>query len=481
MTVLTIELWILSAVPIKNSKRPLMLQKGVSYMADTKKPLIDEALAGTSKNGSSELSGLKDRIGRFETAKANQAKILNHLRHNANNHPLKRVEKLKTDIGGCGNYLVFHQYQNKAVRLGKASFCKKHFLCQLCAIRRGAKQVESYMKKLESLQAQNGNLRPYLLTYTVKNGVDLKERFNHLNGSIKSLLKRRRNFLLRGTHSEFGQTLGGVYSIEFTKSDKGWHPHIHMVVLLEPDHQIDFPFQDKPKKHSPGEWALLTPKEKKIEKQKWVEYGKACAVSGLSKEWQKITKDSSIVDLRPIEGDPAMGFVEVFKYALKFSDLSPQDTINAYFDLMNGNGNMPRFTGSFGLLWGVKVPESLLDETFDDLPYIELFYRYTKAGYSLESAQPKPSKNEQAREAEGRAPLEEAKGDPLQVQAVKSIDTGILIAKEKDRLQSIRDLESKRLSDEIKHRKNVVFDDQGNRIVTLSQSDKCDTVTAHRR
>ena len=42
----------------------------------------------------------------------------------------------------------------------------------------------------------------------------------------------------------------------------------------------------------------------------------------LSTEWHKITGDSMVVDCRPILGDPAEGFMEVFKYAVKFSDLT---------------------------------------------------------------------------------------------------------------------------------------------------------------
>lgn len=432
-------------------------------MADTKKPLIDETLAGhTSKNGSSEILGLKDRIERFSTAKTNQYKILNYLRDTSTNHPVSTVEKLKDNLGGCGNYLVFHQYDNQAVRLGKASFCKKHFLCQLCAIRRGCKQVESYVKKLESLQAQNSNLRPFLLTLTVRNGEDLKERFNHLNSSVKRLMEKRRNHLKKGTPSEFGKCEGGVYSYEFTKSDKGWHPHVHMVVLLEPDHLIDFPM-DEPKKHSTEEWALLSPKQKAIEKQKWVKFNLSKRDSGLSKEWKKITGDSDIVDLRPISGDPALGFVEVFKYALKFSDLEPKDNIDAYFDLMNSSGSMPRFTGSFGLLWGVKVPDSLLDETFDDLPYLELFYRYTKDGFTLESAVKKKSKNDQNADIDEFSEVDNT-GVPLQVRAVQRVNVGCVIAKEKERLKLESELFGEQQAIEERRSKQVFFNDDGEMI-----------------
>lgn len=430
-------------------------------MTDTKKPLVDEALTGnTSKNGSSEILGLADRVERFSTAKTNQYKILNYLRDGSSSHPVGRILKLREDLGGCGNYLVFHQYQNKSVRLGKASFCKKHFLCQLCAIRRGCKQVESYVKKLESVQAQNPTLRPFLLTLTVRNGNDLKERFKHLNDSVQALMKRRRNYISRGSASEFGKCEGGVYSYEFTKSSSGWHPHVHMVVLLEPDHLINFPMEGAPKKHSKEEWALVSPKNKAIEKQKWVNFGLSKKDSGLSKEWKKITGDSDIVDLRPIEGDVAMGFVEVFKYALKFSELEPSDNVQAYFDLMNSSSSMPRFTGSFGVLWGVKVPDTLLDETFDDLPYLELFYKYTKDGYSLATAIKKKSKNDQQKEIDEFSELDNS-GVPLQVQAIERLNVGCLIAKEKNRLKNEKELFGGTVNN------NVVFDDDGNMVKHL--------------
>jgi hypothetical protein len=61
--------------------------------------------------------------------------------------------------------------------------------------------------------------------------------------------------------------------------------------------------------------------------------------------------------------------LEVFKYALKFSDLSLPDTWHAYQIL-----NSRRLMGSFGNLRGVKSPESLLDDPLEHLPYLELLY-----------------------------------------------------------------------------------------------------------
>ena len=107
-------------------------------------------------------------------------------------------------------------------------------------------------------------------------------------------------------------------------------------------------------------------------------------VHKLSDQWRSITGDSYIVDVRKLRGNSQqeMGeaFCEVFKYALKFSDLSLADNLHAY-DRLKGK----RLQGSFGSLWGVKVPETLTDDLHHGLPYLEMFYRYssTLGGYDL--------------------------------------------------------------------------------------------------
>ena len=54
----------------------------------------------------------------------------------------------------------------------------------------------------------------------------------------------------------------------------------------------------------------------------------------LAREWHQITGDSFIVDVRPIsQDDPVSGFIEVFKYAVKFSDQEPADTVHAWQQL----------------------------------------------------------------------------------------------------------------------------------------------------
>jgi hypothetical protein len=218
----------------------------------------------------------------------------------------------------------------------------KHLLCPLCAIRRGAKYLKAYLVRFEALQQQNPNLKAYLVTLTVKDGPDLSERFKHLYKSQRELWMRK----TRGRGSVLDGVAGAVWSYE-VKRGKGsgvWHPHLHMIALAEsiPDQQQ------------------------------------------LANEWHNITGDSFVVDVRPIDQqDPASGFVEVFKYAVKFSEQEPADTVHAWVTLAS-----KRLIGSSGLFRGVEVPESLLDDSegLEDLPYVSMFYRYLRgAGYSLSS------------------------------------------------------------------------------------------------
>ena len=92
---------------------------------------------------------------------------------------------------------------------------------------------------------------------------------------------------------------------------------------------------------------------------------------------------------------------EVCKYALKFGDLSVEKTWEA-FKVLKGK----RLTGSFGLLWGVKIPETMTDDMPDDetLPYMEMLYKFVygkKSHYDLAiTRMVEPKARERAEEKE---------------------------------------------------------------------------------
>jgi len=280
------------------------------------------------------IEALPKKIDRYSKAKKGAIDVADYMASKPEH------QAMAAKVQGCGDYLVFrHYFTVDRVRLHGASLCKKHLLCPLCAIRRGAKSLKAYLDRFEIIQAEKPHLRAFLVTLTVKDGDDLAERFKHLYKAQKELWKRK----TRIYETALDGVQGAVWSYEIKRgSGSGkWHPHLHMIALAE-----SIPDQ-----------------------------------AALAAEWQNITGDSFIVDVRPIsQEDPASGFIEVFKYAVKFSDQTPADTVHAWVTLAG-----KRLLGSSGCFRGVEVPEGLLDDSegFEGLPYIQLFYRYLPAGYSL--------------------------------------------------------------------------------------------------
>ena len=295
-------------------------------------PPLSDALAGDDRSGQEGAARLPARINRYSQAKDRAGSIVEYLDGLDHGSAQRVHDKLKD----CGEWLLFHHYYTvDKVRLHAANFCRQHLLCPLCAIRRGSRMLNAYLKRYQVLADRSPELRLHLVTVTVKNGDDLKERYLALKGAWKKLCHWRHCKTVEGA---LDGTQGAVWSYEVTNEGNGWHPHIHAIVLAS---------------ETPS-WRLLRD------------------------QWHQITGDSFIVDTRPIEGDPAEGFMEVCKYAVKFADLKVEDNWKAYL-VLRGR----RLIGSFGSFRGIEIPEELADEALDDLPYIELFYRYLIGkGYS---------------------------------------------------------------------------------------------------
>jgi hypothetical protein len=280
----------------------------------------------------SGIEALPKRVDRYGKAKKRALEVAKYIEGQGDVH-------LSGRLSGCGEYLLFrHYFTIDQVRLHAAQFCKKHLLCPLCAIRRGAKAMQAYLPRYEAIRAAEPVLRPFLVTLTVKDGPDLRERFQHLMKGQHELWKRRQR--RRGSALDGVRAAVWSYEVKRGRGSGLWHPHLHMVAMAE---------------HQPSQVQLAA-------------------------EWQVITGDSFIVDVRPIsQEDPASGFLEVFKYALKFSDLEPVDTFHA-FQLLKGR----RLVGSAGLFRGIEIPENLTDEPLDSLPFVEFFYRFMCSGYTLQ-------------------------------------------------------------------------------------------------
>lgn len=295
-------------------------------------PCSVDCLAAETEQGENTEASLAARVARYSQAKTRALEMRDYTAQQGHKKESQR-------LSDCGEYLIFRSYYTvNKIRLHAARFCKQHLLCPLCAIRRGAKALKAYLDRYEVIMGADNALRPFLVTFTVKNGPDLSERFTHLRNNLQRLHKHR---LRHRNDSEIEKASAGVWSYELTNEGKGWHPHVHAIWLCK-----EAPDQAK-----------------------------------LSAQWLKLTGDSFIVDVRPITGDHVQGFLEVFKYAVKFSGLKLSDNWQAYEELKG-----ERMLATFGSFRGVEVPESLIDDQLDldDLPFIELFFKFVSgSGYVL--------------------------------------------------------------------------------------------------
>ena len=310
---------------------------------DEKSPSPDQ-LGGETGKGAGEcnphhlMGEAIKRLQRYGTAKGATLRTLDTVGDIAARDAGLRTEKIRK----CGDWLLFRHFPTLSeTKLRSANFCSTHLICGFCAIRRGARMMSRYLERFQWIRAKHPELNPYLVTFTVKNGEDLRERLVHLEKSLTRLHKRRH---AKRSRSLMTKIRGAVWSYEVTYSAKnGWHPHVHAVYLAEeiPD------------------------------------------VVELKAEWHGITGDSFMCDVRPITADDtapadvdphAKGFAEVFKYALKAAELPAQQALDAY-TVLRGR----RLVRSFGEFFGVVEPahDDLGDEMPDeDLPYIDLLWRY---------------------------------------------------------------------------------------------------------
>lgn len=152
---------------------------------------------------------------------------------------------------------------------------------------------------------------------------------------MRFLLKQRNNQLRsKYTHkTEMFKLSGGVFAYEFKRGSgsQDWHPHIHMLALI--------------------------PKASKID------------ISLLKQEWLEITGDSSVINIKYADEN---AYLEVFAYALKFSEMDNLDRWNA-FNLLRRE----RLISSFGELRGVELPEEETDDLLDTPePFEDVLFRW---------------------------------------------------------------------------------------------------------
>lgn len=313
---------------------------------------VDARALGAEENGK-VVSDFRARLHRYGIAKDHTLRLagalgVERLRDMGVTFPRRVIE--------CGDYLKWRDYFTRTgadrFKLAAASLCGYPLVCGLCARTRAGRNTRAYSDKFEAVRLVSPELFPHMVTFTVRNGDDLRERFDHLRDCLRRLLERRTRKGASARSSVMHEVAGGVYSFEVTNIGNGWHPHVHAIFLS----RFDF----------------------------------ASAVPDLHDEWKSITGDSHVLDVRPILPEPAgidgvsdyaHGFREVLKYAMKAAELGPELIAQAY-PVLAGR----RLLGSFGVLRGVKLADTGLDDLagLEDLPYIEFMSRFDGGRYFSE-------------------------------------------------------------------------------------------------
>lgn len=346
--------------------------------------------------------GHQQRLDRYSRAKKHQLSLVDFI---ADDWDLR---KEYTDMCKCGSLLTFKHWLKTGFRRLVAGFtCKKHLLCWPCGLRRSSGQVRDYSLKVHQVLTERPHLVPVLITLTVKNGSDLKERYDHISNNHRSLIDVRRDSLKKNTNTrgrrrnsvmQYVAGAVGTYEFKRGKNSGQWHPHIHQIALLEP--VFEFTEEKVPcwKKDLNGKWSkgakiIHVPRE---------------FVSLLAQEYWMASGDSYIVDAHRIDlGNPddllqppspadepdqvssapntlIRALCEVFKYALKFTELSHEDQVHAYKTLKGR-----RLLFSYGCLLGVKVDDNLVDPAREELeigPYVYEMYRFLQGRYRFRCA-----------------------------------------------------------------------------------------------
>src|SRR5690606_5144208 len=81
----------------------------------------------------------------------------------------------------CGSLVMLRYYwklEETRIRGVYPSFCRKRFLCSMCDYLRACKTLCKYVERVLFIVRQR-QLKPYMVTFTVKDGEELRERVNH--------------------------------------------------------------------------------------------------------------------------------------------------------------------------------------------------------------------------------------------------------------------------------------------------------------
>lgn len=248
-------------------------------------------------------------------------------------HLLANPER-KQRIRECCNMVAFRRYvETGDVRLVSSNFCKYDRICVACATKRAMRMIKKFAQGIQDHKLYTKKRYYIVLTINHKQWDHLTDLMDRLMLYKDKLARAYRNSKRpnQSNKSFFAQFDGMVVSIEIAHSGKHWrHPHINILACSDEEIIID--------KERYTRWDI-NPQ--------------------LLSEWKTITNGTSYIhNIRKIQVSKdhftRSGIGEVFKYAIKFSDLS----IPQLAEVMSAQHvNQYRFFATYGIFRGWKLAQ----------------------------------------------------------------------------------------------------------------------------
>jgi len=303
------------------------------------------------KKSPSALTGRKgDPTLRNQYEKAHRFGINISKFHDASNE--KHVRKA-SELRECRTWFEYDHYlktvnSEATNKITKGYSCKNYSLCPSCAMARARKVFHQTKEKLQSLQLPDDRVK--LLTITVKNTDDFLEGLNRIRKFYSSMVQSRKDSTQRKFNintSPFVAVDGwiGRYEVTRSKKDSSWHPHIHLLIVVNSEYTGLFKRGKFDYKYGTVEGFFKN------------EFSKLMA-----DKLYKQTGDSFMVDCRNVKEsdfeEKKLGSVaEVSKYLFKFGDLKGEE----YWQVYDSTRGM-RLGVCGGVFRGIKLEPDTLNE-----------------------------------------------------------------------------------------------------------------------
>ncbi len=263
-------------------------------------------------------------IAKLQKSQELKERLLPYLQANHPHLLNNSVRLLK--IKECCNVVAFRRYlETGDVQLVSSNFCKYDRICIACATKRAMRMIKKFSQGIEEHGLYDKKRYYIVLTISHKQWDSLAGLMDRLMLYKNKLARAYRNSKRTGqkTKSFFSHFDGMVLSIEIShKGKNGRHPHINILACSDVSISIE-----------EGKYARWATNQQLLDERK------------------SITNDTSYIhNIRYIEVKKdhfaRSGIGEVFKYAIKFSDLNVEQLAEV---MSVQNQNQYRFFATYGI------------------------------------------------------------------------------------------------------------------------------------